>query len=164
MAFKALKAKPINRNAMMRELKLGVETEAKNVFSDFAKTTQSWNNKVTFTAKVRYQGGFISFLVTTDSKLYTMMDITGAKRHRIAPKTKKFLYYQKDFSPKTTVGSLDSVAGGKSGRFVRRLSVDHPGFLARKYSELIAKKTEKRFLQGLRIAMANAVDASGHRL
>lgn len=164
MTFKAIKAKRINHAAMRRELQAGVAEAAKNVFSDFEKTVQSWNNKITFTLKVRSTPNVISFLVKTDSDLYKLLDITGAKPHMIFPKNAKVLSYQKDFTPKTEVGVIGSRAGGKSGAYVNRKSVKHPGFEPRDFSKTIAKSNEKRFLAIMRVAMSNAVDASGHRL
>lgn len=163
--WKAIRPKKINKSAMLRELKAGVEQEALLVLRDYEKTVKSWDYPARFKIIVKNVSNGIQFSILTYNKVYYLVDETGAKPHPITPKKSNgSLAIPSNFTPKTKVGVVDSQPGGRSGQISFRKGVSHPGFKPRKFSEAIAKISEKRFLQGMRVAMANAVDASGHRL
>ena len=101
------------------------------------------------------------FLVGTNSKIYEYVD-KGTKPHIIRPKRAQFLRFQTGYRAKTTPGIIGSSSGGRSGDIVYSQGVRHPGTKARKFSEIINKKYERKFKDEMHAAMRRAAQKSGH--
>lgn len=164
--WKVIKPKPIKKRAMLAELRVGVQKTAEIVKDYYDDTTRSWErNNVLFSLNVKTISGNYTFSVKTSNKLYLLLDVQGAKPHPIRPRNPAgFLIYPQNFTPRTQVGVIGSQPGGRVGATTVRKSVKHPGFQARGFSKAIAKESQKDFLEQMKIAMRNAVAASGHNI
>ena len=164
MPFKLIRPKPINKAAIINRLRKVMVNESNAVYTDYQQTIKTWVKvKPKFVIRIKDTFGSIEFFVGTDNQVYYMLDITGAVAHPIVARRAKALRYPGDFTPKTKVGVIGSQPGGRTGDVVVRISVQHPGFDARKFSEAIASKSQKRLLQEAEKAMKDIVGISGHR-
>lgn len=116
----------------------------------------TWESKAPFIKEVSATQNLTKVEVKTDSNVYRYLT-RGTKEHPISPRpenTRGLLVFQKDFTPKTTVGSLRSKSGGKSGPWAFRKEVMHPGTEARNYESLIIEEQTpwilERFAKTLR--------------
>ena len=127
-----------------KSLQVAVENSltqtAKAVKVDFDVTTRTWKKRPTF--KIKSQTGRRE--ISTDDTVYKFVD-GGTKAHPIKPRRAKALRYQGKYKAKTRVRVIGSSGGGKSGAFVVRKSVKHPGTKARKFSDEIGKKWVKLY-------------------
>jgi len=64
----------------------------------------------------------------------------GTRPHIICAKRAKRLRFPSGYYAKTTPGIIGSVAGGSYGPDIYRVCVMHPGFEARRFSQIIARK------------------------
>lgn len=159
IAAKTRKLVAVMPGLLDREMKQ-LAQEAK---SDYEQTVATWEKAPTFAIK-KVVGGYS---VQTSSKLYKMVDETGAKKHKIVAKRKKALYFMAaspgNYVPKTQPKVINSNYAYYNGvlRRVVRKSVDHPGFKPRKFSETIQKKygvlvANKRIRQAVTIGQEAA--------
>lgn len=107
--------------------------------SDFKATTATWQTKVRFTKRIKTRAGDITLSVTTSNKIYAYVD-KGTKPHIIRAKRAKYLRFQSGYRAKTTPRKIRSRNGGKSGGYLYRKSVKHPGLTAREFTTIIQDK------------------------
>lgn len=119
--------------------------------------THSWENKVRFELDVEISDNRVFFEVFTQDELFWLLDESGAEPHFIAARRAPTLRFRENFTPKTSVGSLESFAGGKTGNYVTPFGVTHPGFEARKWSKEISIQLEKSMLQDIETAMSKVI-------
>ena len=158
---KVIKPKRLKEKEMRLELLNGLRTVARAVERDYKETVKTWKTKVEFETIVSLRGGKAEFLVGTNSKIYEYVD-KGTKPHIIRPKRAQFLRFQTGYRAKTTPGIIGSSSGGRSGDIVYSQGVRHPGTKARKFSEIINKKYERKFKDEMHAAMRRAAQKSGH--
>jgi hypothetical protein len=101
--------------------------------------TETWNNKPTFSVQQSATG----YQVVTTDQQWLWVNF-GTPPHTIAPRNAKVLAYRGDFTPKTRPGFVGSRAGGKTGEFVFRGPVQHPGVEARRFDERNLEKLDER--------------------
>lgn len=77
----------------------------------------------------------------------------GAKPHTITPRKNRFLSFRPGYRSATTVGSLQSRRAYRSGKYISRMKVDHPGFEGRNFTDLIAKEYENPFVREMQQAL-----------
>lgn len=159
-----IRPRPINKQAMLKILRNAVYKQAIPVEREYLATTKTWKNQPKFITELKETFTSIEFFVGTDSELYYLIDITGAVPHIITPVNAQALTIPTNFTPKTKVGVIGSVSGGRSGAIQLRMKVNHPGFEARGFTKVIAFNTHKRFLEEMRKAMQEVVRVSGHAL
>ena len=98
--------------------------------------------------------------VKTDSEKYRYVDL-GTDRHDIPPRPDNptgLLVFPRNFTPRTTVGSLQKRSGGKSGPLVFTPYVkDHPGNKARNFEAPIIKEQIPLVLKDLRKGLKKAM-------
>jgi len=112
----------------------------------FEATVTTWDHSVEFKRDESFTLDIKSIRVYTDDYVWNLVS-EGAKKHTIVPKNAPFLRFQSEFVPKSKVGWIGSQSGGKSGNWVHRKSVDHPGFAAREFEKAIAKEAKPKFKQ-----------------
>jgi hypothetical protein len=164
--WKVISPKPLNVNSMRSRLEAMMRQMGQDIEDDFQKTVESWNHQPNFGPSpppVQQRGHILRVEVSTDDEQYKLVD-EGARRHTILPADREVLAYRGTFSAKTKPNRLRSDPGGKSGAFVFREWVDHPGFKARNFDETIQKRQEKRFEAALKKVMPRVAQASGHAL
>ena len=158
---KVIKPQRLKEKEMRLDLLNGLRTVARAVERDYKETVKTWETKVEFETIVSLRGGKAEFLVGTNSKIYEYVD-KGTKPHIIRPKKAKMLRFQSGYSAKTTPGIISSSSGGRSGDIIYSKGVMHPGTKARKFSEVINKKYERKFKDEMHAAMRRAAQKSGH--
>lgn len=129
-----------------------LNVQALAVKVDFEVTTQTWNDKPSFT--IENSGPYTRTIGTNDAK-YAMLN-KGTHPHLITPKSGKVLRFQTPFQAKTVPNSISSGPGSKGGNEVYVRSVNHPGTKPRNWDKVIAKKWRRLFPQ----AMQRAIDAA----
>ena len=105
-------------------------------------TKTAMENKPTITVERTTKQGdtYRSAIIVTGDPYYYMN--FGAPAHTIAPRNAKFLQFRhgSGFMPKTQPGTLMPSAGGNTGSWVRKASVNHPGSEGRRVDLVIAAK------------------------
>lgn len=135
---------------------------AKEITADFEKTTQTWDHKPKFESVISLTGPGPTVMVGTDDLVYKFVD-EGTKAHEIVPKRPGgVLVFPGTFSAKTIPGVIGSRAGYKGGEIIKRPRVHHPGTEARRFTEVIKGKWEKRFKSDMEDVMREAARDSGH--
>ena len=133
-------AKPLDYDALLKAAEAALQEGGKSIMSDLEGATATWEDKPQFEIQGPFlKGKELSVRVAprTNVEIFTYVN-DGTPPHMIFPRKGKFLSYQRDFTPKTHVGSLSSGPGGKSGPYVNRLGVAHPGIEARKFTTVTA--------------------------
>ena len=137
-------AKPMDYDALLKAAEAALQEGGKSIMSDLKGATATWQNKPQFEIQgpfLKKQGNgsvlFIWVAPTTNVEIFEYVN-NGTQPHMIFPRKGKFLSYQRDFTPKTQPWSLSSGSGGKSGPYVKRLGVTHPGIEARMFTTLTA--------------------------
>jgi hypothetical protein len=140
----------------------------RRTIKEFERTTRTWDHKPKFEAtRDLSSSSAVSIYVGTNDRVWNWVDEGTAKNgpYLILPrKPGGRLAYQSEFSPKTSPGVLDSVAGGKSGDVVVRPFVIHPGVRARNFSVQIAREMEPKFKRELEDVMRDFATSSGHKV
>lgn len=146
IGFKAIvPKKPLWTGDVTAVLRGAVDKARKPIEEDLNAVTETWNHKVKFKVRWNTAGNNIEMTITTNDKVFIYVN-DGTRPHVIQPRTARRLVFQSGYTAKSTVGSLRSRRGGKSGPTVYAKLVHHPGNEARKFDELVAKK-HKNLLQ-----------------
>ena len=137
-------AKPLDYKALLAASEKALLECGKSIMSDFGAATATWFDKPQFQIEGPYlkqeSGGptlWIQVTPRTNVDIFKWVD-RGTEPHMIFPRRAKFLSYQRDFTPKTQVYSMYSRPGGKSGPYIRRTAVTHPGIEPRLFTALTA--------------------------
>ena len=116
---------------------------------DFELKVQGWSHKPRFSQKVKRNiSGKIQldvFPTGLNTKIYAGVTL-GTRARTIHAKRVPRLRFQRDYTPHTTPGGRVGGPGLKSGPWISKKSVQHPGIAARKFEEAIAKKREKKLV------------------
>lgn len=101
----------------------------------------TWSERPKVTKRIVVGRSKVDFIVTVNGDNFFFATV-GAKPHIIQPKDADILAFPLQFTPKTKVGTLTSVSGGKnsSGAWFFGDFVEHPGFEPRNLDELILRK------------------------
>ena len=130
-----------------KQIKEALAESGEQMQQDYQATTASWERQPDFYKTVEKVGRVWRLRVGTENEIYLYVDLgTGAAAGNrpdwypiaVTP-GKNTLAYQADFEPKTTPGVLSSSGGGKSGDWVFRKEVHHPGVRPRRFTETIAE-------------------------
>jgi len=133
-------AKPLDYDALLKAAEAALQEGGKSIMSDLEGATATWEDKPQFEIQGPFlKGNELSVRVAprTNVEIFTYVN-DGTQPHMIFPRKGKFLSYQRDFTPKTQPWSLSSRSGGKSGPYVNRLGVAHPGIEPRKFTTVTA--------------------------
>lgn len=157
MGFKAVIPKnPLFKGDVNKVLRGAVDKARKPIEGDLNAVTATWNHKVKFKVRWTTAGNNIGVTITTNDKVFAYVN-DGTRPHVIQPRTAGRLAFKSDYIAKTTVGSLNSRRGGKSGPTVYAKLVHHPGNEARKFDELIAKKHKDTLQKEVDAAIKKAI-------
>lgn len=138
---------------LTRLLNDSLRTEALAVRTDFQKTTSTWSNPPDFV--IEPSGDFQIDIYTTN-EVYGYLD-GGTEPHTIAAKNAPTLAFPTapPFVSKSKPNSLTARKGKRpKSKFAFPKVVNHPGFPARNYAKLIAKKVGKRLAREVRANLA----------
>jgi len=158
---RVIKPKKLNEAAMRRELGNELTAIAKEVNTDFDKTTKTWKHKPVWVQTVKTGDRKAEFAVLTDDEIYGYVD-RGTKPHIIRPKRASRLAFGVGGSPKTTPRVIGSTGGSRGAAMVYSLGVQHPGTKAREFEKTLATTWRKLFGPRMKTAMLRAAAKSGH--
>lgn len=141
MRLKAIVPKRlILSKSILKEVTAAVNSSLDVMQRDFARTTKSWDHKVTFEVnKAAMSGRSLEGSVGTDDDVFNWVD-KGTRPHEIYPIAAEVLRFQGGYQSKTTPGVIGSHQGGSSGMFIYAESVHHPGIAARNFTDEIARR------------------------
>lgn len=126
-----------------RILELELTKEGKTIQGEYQKTTRTWGRKPQFTTQIDR----VNYTVTvgTDSDVYKWVD-EGTEPHVIVPVRAKALRFHTGYRPKTMSGFIGSRGGGVVGGspVIFRSRVQHPGTKARRFTEIIGRRSQRR--------------------
>jgi len=105
----------------------------------FRGTVRSWRHQPTFDYAVEAKGSSFDVLAGTSDAIYGFVD-EGTRPHVIAAVHAPYLAFQLGYKAKTTPGSLQSRAGGATGKMAFAKVVHHPGIRARGFTKLVKQK------------------------
>lgn len=117
---------------------------------EFQQTVNTWKNKPTFTIHQETQSNRILVDVYTFNDIYRLVN-EGSPKHPI-PRAPGFLRYRTGYASKSKAGSKHSFVGGKFGGWRVAKQVQHPGFEARKFDQLIAEDYNPKFQKDMQEA------------
>jgi hypothetical protein len=155
MKMKAIKIRGdmIDVKQLRRAIDNALDGAAKATKVDFDVTTQTWDNRPTFTI----EKGDGERTVATDNEVYGYVD-EGTPPHIITAKSPtKPLTFGIGGRPKTAPRVIGSRPGGKGATIVRAQVVHHPGTAARDFSETIKEKWDDRLPDVLQRAIDSEV-------
>lgn len=156
--------KPLNKDAMMRELRKGVDQFGDVMLADFEATVGSWEHEVKFERKLLDGAsgitGFIMRVYTRD-EIYIFVS-GGTKPHKIRAKNAPRLVFPTGYTAKTKPGKIESGGGGSFGPIRSKVEVQHPGTEPRNFPKAIAEARRDLFRKTMLAAMQKAAKASGH--
>lgn len=145
--------KSLTPDMLRRVINDSLRTEALAVKAEFQKTTSTWSNAPDFVIDPsdNYETD-----IYTNNPVYGYLD-RGTEPHTITAKNAPTLAFPTapPFVSKSKPNSLTARKGKKpNSKFAFPKVVNHPGFPARNYSQLIAKKAGKRLAKELRANLA----------
>jgi len=150
--------------AMRQALHDGVTEAALEIYEDFLKTVNTWNDKPEFTVSIKDSRKKFTATVQTADKIYAYVSL-GTRPHIIRPKRRGgVLRFKSLYRAKTVPRFVGSVNGGASGDDLYSTIVYHPGTEAREFEEAIAEELEEKFAEIMEAAMDEAAAESGHSL
>ena len=118
-----------------------LEETADDIQEDFDAITATWEVAPLFEFIIDVDGpGDLVLLYGSDDPLWNWLNEGTAGPYLIFPTNQEALAYQKDFSPKTQPGFIGSTFGGKSGDWIVRTVVEHPGIEPRDWETEIFDK------------------------
>lgn len=129
----------------------------------FRQTVVGWNNAPTFGHAQHIQTDSIGMEIHSsgpNSSQYALVN-AGSPPHPIPlPGTFArggFLRFQTGYTPSTRPRVLASRAFVRSGPFVARVRVNHPGFVAREFDQEIADEYRDTFRRDMQDALGSAI-------
>jgi len=124
------------------EWRKAMEEEAKDIKSEYEKTTKTWKTQVAFHSKVRPTKDGIYAEVWASNRIYWFVHESISVMRGVL---------SSDWSPKTQPGVLGSGAG--SGRLLyASKKISKPPYEAREFTEAIIKVRQKPFEERMRKA------------
>jgi hypothetical protein len=112
------------------------------------KVFRTWENTPKVRSKITSSRGSVQYITEVEGDNFFFTTV-GAKEHPIFPRGDYSLVFHSSFTPRTKVGSLSSVTGGKNVRSaltVVSYVEKHPGISPRDYDELILDKLSTKIL------------------
>ena len=132
---------------------------APEVLRDFWDTVEGWESHPSFSTKQFINDREIRIKIYPSGRglsQYSLVNL-GSPKHPIpAKRPGGFLRYQTGYISATVAGSLFSHRKQRFGAFRQNYYVNHPGFKAREFDKLIAKKNADKFAQDMQDAINEA--------
>lgn len=125
----------------------------------FQNTVATWEHDVQFQVVETPRG----HTVQTQDQIYAYVD-KGTRAHEIAAKRAPLLRFTGPYQPKTKVNVISSFNGGRGTIWTSKLSVHHPGTLARNFSQIILKRIQAKAANRVRKALNEAAAGAGFGL
>lgn len=155
--------KPFQSSIFRAEVTESANAIKRGMLADFKKTTETWNDKPTFDAKVDSGAavGGVRIQIATDDPVYGYVD-EGTKPHVIRAKKGALAFRGGKYRAKTRPRFIGSTSGGARGKMVYARAVHHPGTKKREFTKTIADKWKGDFQKEIKNALARAARRSGY--
>lgn len=121
----------------------------------FRKSTYGWSKHPSFKQHLTRHAHELAMEVYTEDEKYGLVN-AGSPKHVIGAARYGFLRFKPGYRSATTPGQLQSRRAFRSGKHVTSYGVNHPGFEARKFDELVAKEYEPQFRSDIQDALNRA--------
>ena len=149
VTFRVLRPRrPPYAQEVMNQVAAEADRVAQEIKQEYEGTVKTWDEKPEFTITRDIDQDFVRVTVGAtgpNAQLYAGVD-KGTGRHLILPHGEYPLTFRSGYHRKTHVGSMESVPGGwRTGRWVRRGAVIHPGTKARGFTKRLAEKYQPGF-------------------
>lgn len=164
--FKPILPKPFDPKPFRREMEKAVEKTTEKIKLDFFATRRHWRTRVEFTVRYQFLPSTLMGEVYTTNRTYILVN-EGARPHNINPRPgnkKQVLTYQRRFRSKSLPRVIGSRQGGKSGSWISRKGVRHPGHQPRRFDNQIAHNRAAPFAGLVRVAFEKARRECGHAI
>lgn len=120
---------------------------------EFGKTVEGWQNKPNFMQRMAFRHDYLSVTVYTTQQQYAIVN-AGSPPHTITPRRAGgMLRFQPGYRAATSPRVIGSRAKQRSGAVVAAFRVEHPGFEAREFDEIIAEEIAPRFAEDVQEAI-----------
>lgn len=132
---------------------------APEVKTMFRRTVFGWSNKPSFRHRRDDHADQISvriFSAGQYSAQYALVN-AGASPHPIYPRRARFLRFRPGYRASTRPRVLDSQRAYRSGPYISRSFVNHPGFRAREFDREIAEQYTPTFRKDMMNAMKQGI-------
>ena len=139
--------------------KKAVQDELKKTGKDlkglFDKTVYGWSNKPRFVASYLNLNNSYFVTVTPEGEYAEQWNLvsSGSGPHIIKPKQAPILSFRPGYRSATRPGTLMSRRAYRSGKAVFSKKVNHPGFEARNFPEMIREEYEDKFVDNIQDAI-----------
>lgn len=121
----------------------------------FQKTVFGWSKKTDFGWVQKRSAGEMSITMYPQGIHADIWELVnaGSPRHRIPKHGTTYMKFRPGYRSATTPGRLQSRRAYRSGKPRVAYVVNHPGFEARKFDELIAQEYENPFINDMQDAI-----------
>jgi len=168
----AIKPKPINDEAMSKELRDSAKEFSDYVIKDFDRVTAAWRGARPKWA-IRYWTNQyqIGFQVSTDEgseggKKWVWLDL-GTRKNYPIPKTPRpgvTLAFPSVYNAGSRPNSIHTGPASSGGAIRFAKQVIHPGIVARNWTKMLEKDEQKLFERWMTPKMADVARVSGHEM
>jgi hypothetical protein len=156
-------------DAIRAEVEKTIDSEVKpSLIKKFKDVVSDWQHRVTFKARKRITRTEMKVYVFPESNkeiwAFVSRGTTGGYQIPKNPPAKSrdgLLHYQAVYDARTKPrGQYNLGSGQKSGPWVSRRTVIHPGVKAREFEEVIAEQYQKEFSRIMENAMRRGIRAA----
>lgn len=144
---------------LIRVIENSLDMAATAIQTDFQVTTQTWTNRPSF--RIYRHGHDLTRLIYTEDEIYSYVN-DGTRPHPITARNAPALaFFAEGFRSKTVPKSIRSRKGARANaKFVRPITVQHPGTEPRDFNTTIADKWQKEFPTQLQRAIDAEVNSA----
>jgi hypothetical protein len=129
---------------------------AKDIKSEFNKTTSTWKHKPVFEIRDETTRNDFIIDISTFSDIYSWVD-EGTEPHIIRPVNASVLAFQSSIA-KTVPRVIASNAGGRFGATIFSREVHHPGTKPREFTQQITSVTDRTYFDRIEKALQRWAD------
>lgn len=126
--------------------------------AQFDKTVEGWLDKPSFSQRFTNRVDYLSVTVFAsgpNADTYALVN-AGAPAHTITPRRGGLLRFQPGYQAATRPRVIGSRAKRRSGAYIATMQVQHPGFEAREFDQVIAETVDPKFRKDIQDAIARA--------
>lgn len=156
-------------DAIQKEVERTLDSVVKPaLIKKFKDVTSDWKHQVTFNARKQVKSTeIIVYVFPVENKqiwIFVSKGTTGGYQIPKNPPAKSrdgLLHYQGVYDARTAPGGRYGLGSGqKSGSWVSKRTVTHPGVKAREFEETISKEYQKEFSRVMENAMRRGIRAA----
>lgn len=139
----------------------GMEKLSEMMLEKFETTFATWQHQPSWDKEIAVTDSRVEVSVLTSDRQYILVN-EGSPSHPIFPVRAKALVFPGTFEPKSKPGVMKSYPGSSGPPIEIRDWVAHPGFVARRFDQSVAKSVDKILLKYMQGVMLQVAKASGH--